>query len=83
MVSQIGVINYLTLMNWKYANDWKKSETTIWKDINGQVYGWKKNYKNLRFTLHKNAEHYVNIDSPKASYLMISEFLNEVTGRQK
>jgi carboxypeptidase C (cathepsin A) len=47
----------------------------MWKDFDDvSNLGWTKNYKNLWFTLVRNAGHLVPSDQPRTAWLMLGKY---------
>jgi carboxypeptidase C (cathepsin A) len=75
IVNTAGVLTYMNTLQWKYAKEWRESKKTMWKDFDDvSNLGWTKNYKNLWFTLVRNAGHLVPSDQPRTAWLMLGKY---------
>lgn len=74
IVNTAGVLNYLNTLEWNYAKEWRQTTKTIWRDFGNENLGWTKNYRNLMFTLVKNAGHLLPSDQPRVARLMLGKY---------
>ncbi|RWS24359.1 putative serine carboxypeptidase CPVL-like protein, partial [Leptotrombidium deliense] len=67
----------LNVLNWKYRNEYLKSERKIWRCAkNGEVFGYIKKVYNFYEVIIRNAAHLVPQDKPKVAFQMIDMFVH-------
>jgi vitellogenic carboxypeptidase-like protein len=74
VVNNPGVMQYLNGLNWRYIDQWKRTEKQIWT-INEEVRGWSKVYGNFWYVHVNGAGHMVPTDQPSSAYIMLGHFL--------
>lgn len=77
-----GIDNMLNNFVWSRQNEWKMSNRTVWKSVNGQVAGYKKEVSNLSLYLIRNAGHMLIGDQPAWNLELVNRVLiNKSTKR--
>ncbi len=75
IVNTASVLGYMNTLQWKFAKEWRQATKQMWKDYDEETnLGWTKNYKNLHFTLVRNAGHLVPADQPRYAWMMLSKY---------
>ena len=75
IVNTASVLGYMNTLQWKFAKEWRQATKQMWKDYDEETnLGWTKNYKNLYFTLVRNAGHLVPADQPRSAWMMLNNY---------
>ena len=75
--NHVGNERFLEELPWEHAADWRKSDRYAWvaeTETPGQVSGYMKEYKNLKFLKIMNAGHMVPMDVPNVAADMMKLF---------
>ncbi|XP_037573034.1 venom serine carboxypeptidase [Dermacentor silvarum] len=69
--------NFLSQVAWSHADRWNREPRTVWRSGDGRsLYGYKKTVENLSFVVVRNGGHLLPFDQPRASYELITAFID-------
>ncbi|GFX54243.1 probable serine carboxypeptidase CPVL [Trichonephila clavipes] len=73
-------LNFLKSIDWKYANEYKKTKRQIWRlNDSKQIAGYVHNVGDFYEVLVRNAGHILPYDQPKVALDLISRFVNRIS----
>ncbi|GFY54692.1 probable serine carboxypeptidase CPVL [Trichonephila inaurata madagascariensis] len=73
-------LNFLKSVDWKYANEYKKTKRRIWRlNDTKQIAGYVHNVGDFYEVLVRNAGHILPYDQPKVALDLVSRFVNRIS----
>lgn len=75
IVDTLGTLNWVNSLKWPYINEFSRSNKKFLMGNQGQLFGYKKSYKNFQFYWILKAGHMVPSDAGKAAIVMLKQII--------
>lgn len=75
IVDTLGTLNWVNSLKWPYINEFSRSNKKFLMGNQGQLFGYKKSYKNFQFYWILKAGHMVPSDAGKAAIAMLKQII--------
>lgn len=75
IVDTLGTLNWVRSLKWPYINEFSRLNKKFLMGNQGQLFGYKKSYKNFQFYWILKAGHMVPSDAGKAALVMLNQII--------